>query len=175
VDSSLFLTLAGWLGALGTVTAYALLTFGKLTSTSAIFQSLNIAGAALLCVSATVSQAWPSAAVNAVWIVIGLQAVVPLVKRLTRGADSASAAAPNLSAAASLAAHGSAPAAWAAPGAAPAPAADAAFIDTTYDARAWEDYAAAERELARTEMPPTLVLPVINDSGYVLDERYAAA
>jgi hypothetical protein len=162
VDSSLLLTLAGWLGALGTVTAYALLTFGKLTSTSAIFQSLNIAGAALLCVSATVSQAWPSAAVNAVWIVIGLQAVVPLIKRLTRGADSASAAA-------RPAAVSSASAAWA------DPASDTAFIDTTYDASAWDDYTAAERELARTEMPPTLVLPVIRDSGYVLDERYAAA
>lgn len=147
MDSSLLLTLAGWLGALGTVTAYALLTFGKLTSTSAIFQSLNIAGAALLCVSATVSQAWPSAAVNAVWIVIGLQAVVPLVKRLARRADPASAVGSS----------------------------HPAFVDTTYDARAWEDYTATERELARTEMPPTLVLPVIRDSGYVLDERYAAA
>jgi hypothetical protein len=152
VDSSLFLTLAGWLGALGTVTAYALLTFGKLTSTSATFQSLNIAGAALLCVSATVSQAWPSAAVNAVWIVIGLQAVVPLVKRLTGRADSASTVVP---------AHTT--------------AATGAGTDTTYDAGAWEDYTASERELARTEMPPTLVLPVIHDSGYVLDERYAAA
>jgi glucose dehydrogenase len=172
VDSSLFLTLAGWLGALGTVTAYALLTFGKLTSTSATFQSLNIAGAALLCVSATVSQAWPSAAVNAVWIVIGLQAVVPLIKRLTHGADSAStAAAPVRS---SLAASSTAALA-SAPGARAASDLDGSFIDTTYDARAWEDYTADERELARTEMPPTLVLPVIRDSGYVLDERYAAA
>ena len=154
MDSSLFLTLAGWLGALGTVTAYALLTFGKLTSTSATFQSLNIAGAALLCVSATVSQAWPSAAVNAVWIVIGLQAVVPLVKRLTRGADSASTVVPAQTTAG---------------------AGTGADTDTTYDAGAWEDYTASERELARTEMPPTLVLPVIHDSGYVLDERYAAA
>jgi len=159
VDSSLLLTLAGWLGALGTVTAYALLTFGKLTSTSAIFQSLNIAGAALLCVSATVSQAWPSAAVNAVWIVIGLQAVVPLVKRLTQRADSVSTAAPARSAATATVTAAS----------------NARFVDTTYDAGAWEDYTAAERELARTEMPPTLVLPVIRDSGYVLDERYAAA
>jgi hypothetical protein len=160
VDSSLFLTLAGWLGALGTVTAYALLTFGKLTSTSATFQSLNIAGAALLCVSATVGQAWPSAAVNAVWIVIGLQAVVPLVKRLTRGADSASTVVPAQTTAATGAGAG---------------AGTGAGTDTTYDAGAWEDYTASERELARTEMPPTLVLPVIHDSGYVLDERYAAA
>lgn len=158
MDSSLLLTLAGWLGALGTVTAYALLTFGKLTSTSALFQSLNIAGAALLCVSATVSQAWPSAAVNAVWIVIGLQAIVPLVKRLTRR---------NSAAVAGAAAAGAATARTVAAGVTTA--------DTTYDARAWDDYTATERELARTEMPPTLVLPVIRDSGYVLDERYAAA
>lgn len=158
MDSSLLLTLAGWLGALGTVTAYALLTFGKLTSTSALFQSLNIAGAALLCVSATVSQAWPSAAVNAVWIVIGLQAIVPLVKRLT-GRNSAAVAG----------------AATAGAATARTVAAGVATADTTYDARAWDDYTATERELARTEMPPTLVLPVIRDSGYVLDERYAAA
>lgn len=158
MDSSLLLTLAGWLGALGTVTAYALLTFGKLTSTSALFQSLNIAGAALLCVSATVSQAWPSAAVNAVWIVIGLQAIVPLVKRLT-GRNSAAVAG----------------AATAGAATARTVAAGVTTADTTYDARAWDDYTATERELARTEMPPTLVLPVIRDSGYVLDERYAAA
>jgi len=169
VDSSLFLTLAGWLGALGTVTAYALLTFGKLTSTSATFQSLNIAGAALLCVSATVSQAWPSAAVNAVWIVIGLQAVVPLVKRLTGRADSASTVVPAQTATATATGTGRGPAVW------EGHRADASFADTTYDARAWDDYTATERELARTEMPPTLVLPVIHDSGYVLDERYAAA
>ncbi|WP_445997120.1 CBU_0592 family membrane protein [Okibacterium fritillariae] len=158
MDSSLLLTLAGWLGALGTVTAYALLTFGKLTSTSALFQSLNIAGAALLCVSATVSQAWPSAAVNAVWIVIGLQAIVPLVKRLT-GRNSAAVAG----------------AATARAATARTVAAGVTTADTTYDAHAWDDYTATERELARTEMPPTLVLPVIRDSGYVLDERYAAA
>lgn len=163
MDSSLLLTLAGWLGALGTVTAYALLTFGKLTSTSALFQSLNIAGAALLCVSATVSQAWPSAAVNAVWIVIGLQAIVPLVKRLTRRNSAAVAGAATARAATAGAAT------------ARTVAAGVTTADTTYDARAWDDYTATERELARTEMPPTLVLPVIRDSGYVLDERYAAA
>ena len=162
MDSSLLLTLAGWLGALGTVTAYALLTFGRLTSTSALFQSLNIAGAALLCVSATVSQAWPSAAVNAVWIVIGLQAIVPLVKRLTRRNSAAVAGAATASAGAATAT-------------ARTVTAGVTTADTTYDARAWDDYTATERELARTEMPPTLVLPVIRDSGYVLDERYAAA
>ncbi len=168
MDSSLLLTLAGWLGALGTVTAYALLTFGKLTSTSALFQSLNIAGAALLCVSATVSQAWPSAAVNAVWIVIGLQAIVPLVKRLT-GRNSAAVAG------AATARAATARTVTAGVATARTVAAGVATADTTYDARAWDDYTATERELARTEMPPTLVLPVIRDSGYVLDERYAAA
>lgn len=70
------ITLAGWLGALATVGAYALVTQRRISVGSVTYQGLNITGAALLAVSATVSSAWPSAVVNYVWVLIGAQALV---------------------------------------------------------------------------------------------------
>lgn len=57
-----------------------MLSAGRWSSSSRLFQALNIVGALLLCASATASQAWPAAAVNAIWIVIGLQACVMMLR-----------------------------------------------------------------------------------------------
>ncbi|MGO2658349.1 CBU_0592 family membrane protein [Mycetocola reblochoni] len=80
MDLSFLLVLAGWAGAACTVTAYGMLSAGRWTAGSRLFQGLNIGGALLLCVSATASQAWPAAAVNAIWIVIGIQTCVMMLR-----------------------------------------------------------------------------------------------
>ncbi|UOX89986.1 hypothetical protein MUY14_04945 [Amycolatopsis sp. FBCC-B4732] len=69
---SLAATTAGWLGALGTATAYGLVSGRVVESGSATFQSLNLSGAALLAVSAAASGAWPGVAANFVWVLISV-------------------------------------------------------------------------------------------------------
>lgn len=75
VVPALIATAFGWIGALCSVSAYAAVTAKRITADSVTFQSLNLAGAALLCVSAYSHGAWPSAIVNIIWIGIGVFAL----------------------------------------------------------------------------------------------------
>ncbi|MHB1064251.1 MAG: CBU_0592 family membrane protein [Georgenia sp.] len=72
------ITITGWVGALASVSAYAMVTQGRIAPNSMVFQGLNIGGAAALAVSASANGAWPSAVVNIIWIAIGVQAVLTL-------------------------------------------------------------------------------------------------
>lgn len=76
---------AGWIGAASTVVAYALVTQRRLAPDSLRFQAMNLAGAGLLAISSARSGAWPSAATNIVWMLIGVQAVIA-ARHLVRAA-----------------------------------------------------------------------------------------
>ena len=67
---------AGWLGAVATVGAYALVTQRRIEPDSMRFQGLNAAGATLLATSAAATGAWPSLTVNFLWMLIGAQAMI---------------------------------------------------------------------------------------------------
>lgn len=73
--AQLLITLAGWTGAISAVVAYGLVTMQRISPDSLLFQGLNIIGAGLLSVSASVHSAWPSAVVNVIWVAIGVYAV----------------------------------------------------------------------------------------------------
>jgi|LakMenEpi03Aug12_release.lakeMendotaPanAssembly.Ray.scaffolds.fasta_scaffold1157745_2 hypothetical protein len=79
------------IGGIGTVlvlVAYFLVSNGRLKSASLGFQGMNFVGAALLTVYAVLLFAWASVALNAIW---GLIAVVALV-RVLRGRSRADVA-----------------------------------------------------------------------------------
>ncbi len=79
------------LGGIGTVlvlVAYFLVSNGRLRSASVGFQGMNLIGAALLTVYGFLLFAWASVALNAIW---GLIAVVALV-RVLRGRSRADVA-----------------------------------------------------------------------------------
>ena len=78
--AQLALTAVGWTGALSAVIAYGLVTTKRLSPDSLQFQAMNIVGAGLLSVSATVYGAWPSAVVNVIWVAIGLFALRAIVR-----------------------------------------------------------------------------------------------
>lgn len=61
----------GWVGAALLVLAYALLSARRLAP-GLLYHGMNIAGAAGLAVNCAVNNAWPSAALNVVWLVIGV-------------------------------------------------------------------------------------------------------
>jgi len=65
----------GWLGAVLMLSAYVLLTLGRLKSQSPVYHWLNIvSGAGLICNSGY-NGAYPSVMINVVWLIIGLYGV----------------------------------------------------------------------------------------------------
>jgi hypothetical protein len=65
----------GWAGAALILGAYALLSVGKLRAESVTYQLMNILGAAGFVVNSGWNGAIPSAAMNVIWIGIGLYAL----------------------------------------------------------------------------------------------------
>ena len=65
----------GWIGAVGTVGAYALVSQRRMEAHSLRFQLINVLCAALLSLSALSVRNWPSTASNLVWMCIGLHAL----------------------------------------------------------------------------------------------------
>ncbi len=71
----IFVEIAGWLAALLILGSYGLLSFGKISSRSAIYQWMNILGAAGFVINCTWNGAWPSVALNVVWLGIAVYAL----------------------------------------------------------------------------------------------------
>ena len=74
----------GWVGALGVLAAYGLLTVGRWESASLRYQGANTVFAAALLVWAISIAAWQSALLNGVWAAVGLVGVVRILSK--RGA-----------------------------------------------------------------------------------------
>jgi hypothetical protein len=72
---------AGWIGALLIVGAYALVSMERVTSRSDAYQYMNVVGALGVLVNSAVHRAFPSAALNVAWMVIGLYALVKARQR----------------------------------------------------------------------------------------------
>ena len=70
-----FVDLSGWTGALLILGSYAMLSFGKIQARSPIYQWMNITGALGFIINCTANGAWPSVALNAVWLLIGFYAL----------------------------------------------------------------------------------------------------
>ena len=66
----------GWTGASLILLSYALLSSGKISSDSRLYQGMNIIGAAGFVVNSGVNGALPSAVVNVIWMGIGVYALM---------------------------------------------------------------------------------------------------
>jgi len=62
----------GWIGAACVLVPYALVSTGRLAGTATAFRLFNVVGGVLLMLNAWYHTAYPSLAVNAIWITIGL-------------------------------------------------------------------------------------------------------
>lgn len=62
---------AGWIGALLILAAYALLSAGKVGGRSPLYQWMNVVGAAGFTINGWWHRALPSAALNVIWMGIG--------------------------------------------------------------------------------------------------------
>lgn len=67
--------IVGWGGALLILAAYVLLTLGRIQAQSVSYQVMNVAGAAGFMINGWVNGALPSAALNLIWMGIGVYAL----------------------------------------------------------------------------------------------------
>ena len=63
--------IAGWAGAALILLAYLMLSVGKLSGQSLVYQAMNVAGAAGFVINGWWHGAIPSAVLNVLWLLIG--------------------------------------------------------------------------------------------------------
>ena len=73
--------IAGWAGATLILLAYLLLSAGKLTGQSLVYQGMNIVGATGFVINGWWHGAIPSAALNVLWLLIGAIASWRILKK----------------------------------------------------------------------------------------------
>ena len=71
----------GWAGAVLILVAYLLLSAGRLTGQSAVYQWMNVVGAAGFTINGWWHGALPSAALNVIWMLIGATALWRIIDR----------------------------------------------------------------------------------------------
>jgi hypothetical protein len=72
---------AGWIGAALILLAYLLLSMGKVTGQSPLYQGMNVVGAAGFIINGWWHGALPSAVLNVIWILIGGVALWRIMQR----------------------------------------------------------------------------------------------
>ena len=77
----------GWTGALLILLAYLLISAGKLTGQSPLYQWMNIVGAAGFVINGWWHRAIPSTALNVVWMGIGAVALWKIRSAAGRGSS----------------------------------------------------------------------------------------
>ena len=73
--------IVGWTGAVLILLGYLLITAGKLTGGSLLYQAMNVFGAAGFAINGWWHRALPSTALNIVWLLIGAFASWRILKR----------------------------------------------------------------------------------------------
>ena len=68
----ILIDIIGWVGAVSVLSAYFMVSFGKVEGDSFKYQFLNILGAICLIANTAYYKAYPSTVVNFIWIFIGL-------------------------------------------------------------------------------------------------------
>lgn len=72
---------AGWAGAALILLAYLLLSAGRLTGQSLVYQGMNVVGAAGFVINGWWHGALPSASLNVLWLLIGAVASWRILKK----------------------------------------------------------------------------------------------
>jgi hypothetical protein len=71
----------GWIAALLILGAYGLLTAGRLTATDPAYQWMNVIGALGFVLNSGWNGAIPSAALNVIWMAIGVTALCRMARK----------------------------------------------------------------------------------------------
>jgi len=77
----ILMEVVGWIGGTLILAGYSLLTNGKLDAKSPTYQWLNVVGALGFIANSGWNGAWPSAALNVIWVGIGVVALIKIFAR----------------------------------------------------------------------------------------------
>ena len=78
---ALWMEIVGWVGGAMILAAYFLLSAGKVDAKSPAYQWLNVIGALGFIANSSWNGAWPSAALNVIWVGIGAFALIRIFAR----------------------------------------------------------------------------------------------
>ncbi len=70
--ADLIIEIIGWIGMFLVLTAYFLITMKKLNRESKLYHGMNLIGAFLIGINSITNKAYPSSALNIVWIFIAI-------------------------------------------------------------------------------------------------------
>ncbi len=79
--AELAVEIVGWIGAILILLAYLLLSAGRLTGQSLLYQAMNVVGAAGFVVNGWWHRALPSASLNVLWLLIGAIASWRIIRK----------------------------------------------------------------------------------------------
>jgi len=71
MGEALLVDVVGWMGVIGLLVAYGLVSAKRVEGDSVVYQVLNVVGSGLLIVNSFYYGAYPSVAINVLWIGIG--------------------------------------------------------------------------------------------------------
>lgn len=77
----ILIEIAGWLGALLVLGAYLLVSSGRVSGKSALFQWMNALGSALFILNTGWHGAIPSMVLNIVWLAIGMVTLIRIARQ----------------------------------------------------------------------------------------------
>ena len=81
MDLSLIINIIGWLGSIGVLLAYVLVSTNRLKGDSVPYQMLNLFGSIFLMTNTIYFGAYPSTFVNLVWLFIAIFALIRAAKK----------------------------------------------------------------------------------------------
>ena len=73
------INLIGWLGVIGVISAYFLVSFSVIKPDGLIYQALNAIGALCLCVVSYHKMAYQPALSNLIWALIAIAAIIKVL------------------------------------------------------------------------------------------------
>jgi hypothetical protein len=89
----MFTLIMGWVGTLGSIYAYVLLSRGRVQATSLRYSALNLVAGVLAGTASAVYGAWPSVGANVVWCAIAIHSAATTLHRRRGSSQPALAAA----------------------------------------------------------------------------------
>ena len=72
----LWVDIIGWLGGLLVVIAYFMNTTGRMDARNTCYQLLNLSGSIFLIIKTAIVGAYPSTAVNVIWVFIAISGLI---------------------------------------------------------------------------------------------------
>jgi hypothetical protein len=76
-----WIEILGWIGSIEVIAAYALNSYQKIKSDSAVFQLLNLTGAMFLIINSLYKSAFQFTLINTVWAAVAVIALVRIGKK----------------------------------------------------------------------------------------------